>query len=187
MADTKSLALRTRQKLSKERFKEVLDRAEKGDRGVLPDVQAILDEFPDVVDDLGDFNRMARHAMLNNMDGGNILVREAEKRKMDNLCTELEGENPTPLESLLAEQIVLSWQHLRCLELQHAQKGSMPLKMGDYYQRSLDRAQRRYLRAVKTLVQIRRLGIPSLQVNIAAAGGRQVNAVCPGQEQCETK
>ena len=41
------------------------------------------------------------------------------------------------------------------------------LALGDYVQRCHDRAHRRYLHAIRTLAQVRRLLGPSVQVNIA--------------------
>ncbi len=47
----------------------VLDRSEKGDRSVLPQVREILDGFPDVIEESGDLNRMARGAMIDLVAG----------------------------------------------------------------------------------------------------------------------
>jgi hypothetical protein len=44
---------------------------------------------------------------------------------------------------------------------------------GDYYQRQLDGAHRRYLSSTKALAQIRKLG-PAVQINIAE---KQINTV----------
>jgi hypothetical protein len=52
---------------------------------------------------------------------------------------------------------------------------SIPLSLADYWDRHLAAAQRRYLRACETLARTRRLLQPTLQVNIAAQGGQQVN------------
>jgi hypothetical protein len=57
----------------------------------------------------------------------------------------------------------------------------MSPELGTYYQRSLERAQKRYLAAIKTLAQVRKLAVPVLQVNIAR---KQVNVAgaCPVAE-----
>lgn len=54
----------------------------------------------------------------------------------------------------------------------YANKDSMPLELASHYQRSLDRAHKRYLFALKTLTVVRKLALPVLQVNIAR---KQVN------------
>ena len=50
------------------------------------------------------------------------------------------------------------------------QSGSF--KQGEYWQEAQDRAQRRYLAAMRTLAQVRRLLTPAVQVKIAE---KQIN------------
>jgi len=154
---------------------KVLELAEKGDRSVLPQIRELLDKLPDAVDDLGDLHRVARNALLDLSSGEHVLLREAQTRKLDQMGAAISGPDPSALERLLANQIVLCWQQLRLITIREAQEREYSLTKGDYYQRCLDRAQRRYLQAIKTLAQVRRLGVPALQVNIAADGGKQVN------------
>ncbi len=45
--------------------------------------------------------------------------------------------------------------------------GSISFELSEYHQRRCERAQRRYLAAIKSLAQVRRLIIPMVQVNIA--------------------
>jgi len=47
---------------------------------------------------------------------------------------------------------------------------------GDYQQRRMDRAHKRYLSAIKALALVRKLALPVLQVNIAR---KQVNVAAP--------
>jgi hypothetical protein len=55
-------------------------------------------------------------------------------------------------------------------------KDSMTLDLGMYYQKSIDRAHKRYLSAIKSLAVVRKLAIPVLQVNIAK---KQANVAGP--------
>lgn len=97
----------------------------------------------------------------------------AEKR------ADLEGPNPSPLEKMLVHQVVLCWLHLHFFERQYAAtlQQSMSLQKSEYYQRIIDRAQRRYLGAIKSLAIVRRLQIPVVQVNVAE---KQLNVVQTG-------
>lgn len=175
MSENRPSTLEAERKLLVDEYREFLDRAKAGDRSVLPQVRGLLDEFPSMVDEYGNLSRLAQNAILNRAAGDHLLMREAGKRKLVALADEIAGPNPTALERLLADQIVLCWQHLRYVEVQWAQARDYTFREGEYYQRCLDRAQRRYLNAIKTLAQVRKLGLPALQVNIAAEGGRQVN------------
>jgi len=99
------------------------------------------------------------------------MFREAVTKKMEILRSELNGPNPTPVERLLAERAVLCWLHLYHLEAVYAGKDSMSLPLALHYQKCIDRAHKRYLSALKTLADVRKLGI-TLQLNIAK---KQVN------------
>ena len=83
------------------------------------------------------------------------------------------GVAPSPLEALLIERIVICWLHLQYHEAHYAANMSrkeniLHVQIGE----RMDKAQRRYLGAIKALAQVRRLALPSVQVNI---GEKQVN------------
>jgi hypothetical protein len=54
-------------------------------------------------------------------------------------------------------------------------EAAWPLPQAEYYQRSRDRAHRRFLSALKALALVRRLAVPVLQVNMTS--GPQQNLV----------
>lgn len=148
------------------------DRAQKGDKSVLPALQELLKE-PIFVDAWGgDLAKQAQLTLINKFSGQNLLFRESLTRKLDLLRDELAGPSATPLERLLVERIVACWLHLHHLEMVYGSKESMSLELGNYYQRSISSAQKRYLAAIKTLALVRKLAVPVLQVNIAK---KQVN------------
>jgi hypothetical protein len=159
-----------------EELRDLTDRARKGDKACLPVLLEVL-KSPAMVDLLGgDLARMAQLTLIGKLSGKNLLIRESLIHKLDLLRAELSGPNPTPLERLLVDRVVACWLHLHHLEVLFAQKDSMPLAVGSYYQRCLDRAQKRYLSAIKTLALVRKLALPVLQVNIAK---KQVNVAGP--------
>ena len=81
------------------------------------------------------------------------------------------------MEMLLVERIALCWLALNYHENIYTQiMGKLPGDAHARFQDRIDRAHRRYLSAIKALAQVRRLPVPlSVQVNVAAAGGQQVN------------
>jgi hypothetical protein len=86
----------------------------------------------------------------------------------------------TPMERLLIDQILTARIHMLHADNVFSEKisGEMSFAAGVYWQNFLSSAQRRYLRAIETLARVRRLArnAPLFQVNIANAGGRQINA-----------
>jgi hypothetical protein len=149
--------------------------ADRGDSKALAKLHELFDATPSLWDSVGDLAFQAEYSMLEVMAGQNTVVREAVSRKLRKMRKELAGPTPSPLEALLAERIAACWLHLQHAESIYAQafkQGSIPLAVGDYHQRRLSRAQRRYVEAIRTLAQVRRLLTPVVQVNIAE---QQVN------------
>ena len=70
------------------------------------------------------------------------------------------------------ERIVLCWLQLHYAEALYTQITEMTLQPATFHQQRISKAQARYLAAIQTLAQVRRLGVPAVQVNI---GGQQVN------------
>jgi hypothetical protein len=148
------------------------DKAQKGDRSVLPAIRELLKD-PVYVDALGgQLAIQVEQALLRKFSGNNLLLQESVTRKLDLMRTELGGPTPTALERLLVDRIVTCWLHLHHLEVVYANKDSMALELGAYYQHSLSAAHKRYLAAIKALAAVRKLAVPVLQVNIAR---KQVN------------
>ena len=98
------------------------------------------------------------------------MIAEALTRKAAALTLELAGPCPTMLERLLVDRVVTGWLQLHYCDLLAAQAPTS--RQSDYLQRSQERAQRRYLSAIRSLATVRRLLLPALQVNI---GAQQVN------------
>ncbi len=82
---------------------------------------------------------------------------------------EVAGENPSPLEALLAERVALCWVAAQQADAQYARKlaEGMSFREGEYYARRSEQANRQLLRAVQTLATVRRLLTPTVQLNVA--------------------
>jgi hypothetical protein len=72
-------------------------------------------------------------------------------------------------ERLLASRIAICWYDLHLSEpsLLGSSSKPLPLHQAEFFEKRRDRAHRRYLAALKTLAQVRRLSIPDFQLNIA--------------------
>ncbi len=116
--------------------------------------------------------------ILDQIADGKPIVREIVANEARDKRKALAGPNPTPLEALLVERIVachLQVSHYERLIASSA-RSSIGLDQAAWLHKKADMANRRYLSSIKTLAQVRRLQVPlSLQVNIAAQGGQQVN------------
>lgn len=156
--------------LDRSLLENVIRRACEGDESMLPAIRMMLDELPNGSRVLGgDLAQEAAQALISAATGKNLVQREALFRKMEELRSELAGPNPQPLERLLIERIVVCWLHAYYADVKYGQAGSVMPEHGDYLQRQQDRAQRRYLAAIKCLHTVRRLALP-IKVDVTVAG-----------------
>ena len=155
-----------------ERLEEVegfLMRAHEGDKTVLPALREALDMMPELARKLVDPADQAERTMVQNYAGDDLLVKEAIPRTLKLMREELAGHNPSPLERLLVERVVVSWFQLQYFEGLYAQNmRNLTIPQAEFHQKRIDRAHRRHLSAIRTLAQVRKLLKPTVaQVNIA--------------------
>ena len=149
-------------------------RAEQGDEEALTFVREWFDDCPSACDTFGDWAHTAENSLVK-LTTTNRVIQEALHCKLKSLRREIGGPDPSPLEDLLARRIAACWLQVHYLETIYAdnvENHGLGSKWSESLQRSMDRAQRRYLSAIKSLVQVRRLLGPMVQVNIAE---QQVN------------
>jgi hypothetical protein len=165
---------------SDEEFASLIERAVCGDTTSIAAVQALLAEEKlgqALVDSVGSPTEWLRQGLIAQAGGQSVLVQEAIRRKLDSIQAELEGESPTPVERLLAERATLCWFMANWHESVFTNADGWPEHQAELQQRKIDRAHARFLSAVRTLAQVRKLAVPALQVNIAK---HQVNVAGAG-------
>ena len=122
-----------------------------------------------LVHSYGDMAALAQVCLLKSICKDNVLRREAVLRKMELMRVELSGPNPSPIERLLIERIVIGGLFVHMLEIQSTSQAAREPKYGDYIQKQIDRAQRRYFAAIQSLAMIRKMALPVLEVKIKGA------------------
>jgi hypothetical protein len=144
-----------------------------------------LHAHPEVWRTVGDLALQARYSIadaLSKRTGGEESGYNEPLRRSIEFCghdlgKRLAGPSPGPLEQLLVEGIVTCWVELHALEIAIAQRvhfnggGAMSEGALPAYEERRQRAHRRYLDAIRTLAQVRRLAIPALrltQVNVGS-------------------
>jgi len=154
---------------------ELVKRAEQGEETALAGIREMFDREPSLCNALGDLACLAEESLITVASGDNPLTKESLQYKLRGLKEELAGTSPTPVERMLVERVTACWLQLYYFETLYAQglgDGGVTQQWSEYHQRRIDRAQRRYLSAIKALVQVRRLLGPMVQVNIAE---KQIN------------
>ncbi len=157
-----------------DRLNELVKKAEKGDKEVVPEIQEILKASPELAWQLMDYAKLAEWHFIERMSKDkDFAAKEVLNRQLKAMREEIAGEDPSPLERLLAERVVATWLQIQLFEGLYASgmSKSMTIAQGNYYQKRLDQTYRRHLSAIRTLAQIRKLG-PAVQINIAE---KQIN------------
>ncbi len=167
----------TRGLMSLEDWAQVLlKRANEGEGPALVELRELCEGHPELWAGIGNLAGHAQTSLIRAIAGENTVVAEAIGRRAAELRRELAGPEPTPLERLLVSRIVACWLALHYAEARYAQNlGKLTMEQGEYHQRTIDRAQKRYLAAIKALAEVRRRRLPIVQLNVAGAGSRQLN------------
>jgi hypothetical protein len=155
---------------ARDRLKELealSDKAEAGDGEARKELRRLVrSSSPEVIGRAADIGRRAARTLVRTAAGGEALTEEALYAKLDAMRVEIAGENPTPLEVLLTERVVLLWMLTALLEaLLSAQYrrnvGDAPERLPPSYllqqSRILEAATRRYLAAIRELARVRKL------------------------------
>ncbi len=161
----------------KERIQELRtlsDKAEGGDKEAKKELRrAVRESAPEVIARCSDTARTYRRLLAETASGGDMLVKEAIFERATMLADEVAGENPTPLEVLLAERIASLWVLVELLEALHAAyfwRSSTNRPSVSYLLQMVkiqESANRRYLAAIRELARVRKLqaNTPSVQFN----------------------
>jgi hypothetical protein len=153
-------------------LRDAVEQAQAADKSRPSVVGKLMDEAPELVETIADLACNVERSIVREMAGGNRMIEEAMPRKLEGMRKKLAGENPSALEKLLVDRIVVCWLQVQHFEILYARNmKSLPGAQGEHHQKRIDRAHKRYLFATRTLVQIRKMG-PAVQINIAE---QQVN------------
>lgn len=156
-------------------LRPLVAQAREGDEEASHRIRGILEETPKLAQTvLNTAAKKAERILLKRTSGNDILLREALSLQLEAMRKEIAGPDPTPLERLLAERVAACRLQLQQADVSYASRlGKLTIAQSEYHQRRLDRLHRRYLSAIRALVQVRKLLKPTVtQINVAE---QQVN------------
>jgi len=161
-----------------EKLRDLLGKAHNGDEDAVPKIRQILTEHPDLARQFADVARIAEDALIEVMTKEqDLAAKELILCQLEAVREEIAGKNPSPLERLLSERVVVTWLEVQYFEALYAQNmRNLRMPQAEHHQKRLDRAHRRHLSAIRALAQIRKLlkGTAITQINIA---DKQINTV----------
>jgi hypothetical protein len=172
---TKSLALSTQSlRQAADKVNALYPAANAGDRDATKELRQVLDQHPELWNSIGDLGKQAELALVEAAVGDGTFVKTAVMKKLDDLRLQLLAESASPIERLLVDRVAVTWLGLVIAEGAYYRSltGGLDQHEDEWHQKRVERAQRRHLAAVKVLGQVRKLGAPVVQVNIAE---KQIN------------
>ena len=151
------------------------EKAEEGNKEARRELRKALKESaPEVIARCSDIARTYRWMVADTASGQDPLVKEAIVERARRMAGEIAGENPTPLEVLLAERIASLWVLVEAQEalLSATYRRGQEKPVGPAYVIQMckiqERVNCRYLAAIKTIAQVRKLqpNTPGVQQNV---------------------
>lgn len=151
-----------------EELKGHITRVHDGDENAIADMERSLELIPSIARKFGNLNLWVEQGFLERATGGTPVEKKSVKLTLEQMREELAGPNPSPLEILGAERVASCWLQLHYAELIYNQAlPKLTLEHDAYHQKRLDRLHRRYLSAMRSLAQVRKLLKPKVaQINI---------------------
>lgn len=132
------------------------DRANAGEAGALAELEEFLKGHPEVLAVAGDLARHAEKVWIDIVVGTDSFTRVAVTSQVEHLKAELAGPDPSPLERLLADHVVMAHLAERQAELSAAQTDGS-IQQASFRLKKAESAQRRFLAATKSLATLRAL------------------------------
>ncbi|MBV9455449.1 MAG: hypothetical protein JOZ19_15255, partial [Rubrobacter sp.] len=136
-----------------EKLRKLAKMAEEGDEKAVSAIRKTLEEHPGLAKHWADFAKVTESVLIRQLANDNPVIEEVFKHQFAAMREEVAGEDPSPLERLLAERVVATWLEVQLLQNSCTSniRGSLATSEAEYYQRHLDRAHKRHLSAIRTL------------------------------------
>ncbi|MFO0877879.1 MAG: hypothetical protein U0840_11040 [Gemmataceae bacterium] len=135
---------------------ELVQRAEAMDRHALEQLRLLLRRYPSLWQEVTDLSAQIEDQLLRFLAGDSLLGRECLAQRLEHQRRLLSRGRDSPLERLLVDQVARLALETECIELARLQPSGRKSSTRFWEQR-VQQTQRRYLRAIRTLAQIRQI------------------------------
>jgi len=134
---------------------ELITRAQAGDATAMPELKILLDDTPDLWQQIGDLAAHVETAWIKLLANTDLFTQECLLRQAARRREELLGDNPTPIERHLAERIVATWLQVQHAEVQMGRSEGASEQQLNFLHKRLESAQKQHLAAIDQLVKVR--------------------------------
>lgn len=163
-------------------LKDLISRGHDGDEEALAKMDTVIEQIPGLARKFGNLNVMVEEGFVERTASNSPFRQKALRANLEDMREDLAGANPSPLERLGAERVASCWLQLHYAELLYNQNlPNLTQDQDGYHQKRLDGLHRRYLSAMRSLAQVRKLLKPKVaQINIGEK--QQINTGAPPRE-----
>lgn len=138
-------------------LKTLVAAAKQGNAEVLPHIQTLLDNHPQLWQHFGDVVGQVESKWLTLLAGADAAVHESLRRTTEQLRQQLLEDGDSPLERLLVDRIVVSRLMISFFDSAVALAVNAAETRMRYLNQQLSKAQKRHESAVKSLAETRKL------------------------------
>jgi uncharacterized protein YbcI len=142
----------------RESLEQLVQKANQGDSEAIQALRRYLDERVDLAKKLGDLAWHVETSLIAKIANGNALGIEAIRRQVAQLREELAGDTPSPIERLLADQVVAVYLEGQYLQLKQTEASGTTQGRTTLHMKRLESSQKRLTKALKTLAIVRKMG-----------------------------
>ena len=134
---------------------ETINRATHGDIQILPQLRQLIEQKPQLWQQMTDLARQAQEAQLNALAGENETLKAAILTEFNALKKELGDGTSNPLEQIIIERILISWLQVQHTDLLFAKTPASDSRLTKLLQTRADQCQGRLQRAITQLQAMR--------------------------------
>jgi len=138
-------------------FKRLVAQANDGDAGAIKKLREQLDTHPEIWQRVGDLAAHAEMLMIDLISAGSKLMAESLHRTLQQMKAELIGPETSMLEKMAVDRMLACWLQVQYIDTVVAKSTGGTLPNANYQLKRQDAANKRYMAAVKSLGELRRL------------------------------
>jgi len=148
-----------------ERFSELVKTAKAGDRTVVPELRGILEAHPALRELDGNLSAITLNAWCHAMTGEDQYLNTCIAMDINRLrCELLSGGNGSAIESLVVEQVLMSYVQINSMDGKEATTAATNVQVAELRMRRHEAASKRHLKSLELLSKLRTIPLPVVAV-----------------------
>ena len=137
-----------------EQLRDLIDRAQKSDETALPELRKLLDDTPELWQQIGDLAQHVEAAWVKLLAPTDLFTQDCLRREAERRRIELLGDEPSPIQRHLVERVVACWLQVQYAEIVLAKSQDVSDSRLGLLHKRLGSAQKQHLAAVRELLKV---------------------------------